>query len=123
MRLLSVMIMMLVLTGCGKAPSDPEAIPPSVVVTEADHTKEVTLKKGQAIQIKLNSTGEADHFWGCKKAPPTVEFLTEGKEGNVFEFNFKVLDSGPLTLEYVLFTDSGVQKKKDFIINIKATDP
>lgn len=95
---------------------------PSIVVTEDDNTKEVTLKKGQAIQIKLNSDGVADCFWGCKKAPPTVEFLTEGKEGNVFEFNFKVLDNGPITLEYVQFTETGVQKKKDFTINIKIAE-
>jgi predicted secreted protein len=111
------------LAGCGRAPEDPAAIPPSVVVTDADHTKEVSLKKGQAIQIKLNGDGTPDTFWGCRKSPPSVEFLTEGKEGNVFEFNFKILDSGPLTLEYVLFTDSGFQKKKDFIINIKALEP
>jgi predicted secreted protein len=122
MRLLFITLV-LALSGCGPSNSDPASILPSVVVTDADHNKEISLKKGQAVQIKLNGDGTPDTFWGCKKSPPSVEFLTEGKEGNVFEFNFKILDSGPLTLEYVLFTDSGFQKKKDFTIKIKALDP
>jgi predicted secreted protein len=111
---------LVLIAGCGTSSSTD--LQPSVCVTEADNGKEVTLKKGQAIQIKLQGDGAPDHFWGCKKAPPTVEFLTEGKEGNLFEFNFKIKDSGPVTLEYVMFNETGVVKKKDFTINIKAID-
>jgi predicted secreted protein len=95
---------------------------PNVVVTFDDTGKEVTLKRGEMLQIKLATDGEADCFWGCKKAPSTVEFLTEGKEGNNFEFNFKVLESGPITLEYVKFNETGVEKKKDYTINVKVVD-
>jgi predicted secreted protein len=117
-----VLLLCLAIIGCDNRAEQNSSLQPSVVVTDADDKKEVSLKRGQAIQIKLNGTGEADCFWGCKKAPSTVEFLTEGKEGNVFEFNFKVLEAGPITLEYVKFTENGVEKKKDYTINVKIAD-
>ena len=105
------------LAGCVSDPSKPDA-----VITEPDNNTELTLKKGSVLQIKLKSDGVPDCFWGCKKAPDNVEFLTEGKVENLFEFNFKVKSDGPLTLEYVLFTDKGVEKKKEFTVKLKTID-
>jgi predicted secreted protein len=104
----------LVFTGCSSENN------PSITLTENDNGKEILIKKEQILQLKLSGDGQPDCFWGLKKAPANVEFLTESKEGNTFEFNFKIKDSGPLTLEYVKFTENGVEKKTEFTINIKA---
>ena len=117
MRVLMAGLFCLALVGCKD--DNKESGDPARTVTEMDNGKDVTIKKDGVLQVKLAAPKEPETFWGCRKAPPEAEFLTEGKEGDFFEFNFKIKGNCTLLLECVKFGENGVEKKGEFKVNLK----
>jgi predicted small lipoprotein YifL len=105
--------------GCGKKESSKNPSDPTKTLTESDNGKEIEVEKNVVLQVKLPADTDKDVFWGVRKVPSHLEFLTEGKDEKTFEFNFKVLSSGPLVIEQVKFNETGVEKKKEFKVEVK----